>query len=523
MAGKRKLVNLDAMIPRADFAVQPEAKTPATDKIGGLSIADLRKDSLILPNLRKPDFQRETNHWTPAQVSILINCFVTGELIPSVILWQSPAYLFVIDGGHRLSALRAWVENDYGDGTLSLQLFGTEISKEQKKAAAETRKLVEDSTGSWQEWQAKNQVPDLPEEERKRVNLLMARALPLQWVNGDAEKAESSFYRINTQGTPLDDVEELLIRNRKKPIPIAARSILRAGMGHKYWSRFAPDKGKQIEQRARDVFELLFVPDVDPPLKTLDLPLGGNAGVRSALQVLIEFILIANRNQQNHPDTVASQPDDADGDGTLTALGRTLGLARRITGHDHGSLGLHPAVYFYGPAGRHSPALFMGVSTLIASKLENNDKAFFRRFTKVRKSLEDLLLSKRHLLAAIVQQSRSGKRPATIAALFEYMIESIDGGTVPTDMQLVEKAGVSGTVIAGSESAVGKSFSDETKSEVFLRKALEAALRCAVCGGYLSVEKSVSYDHKIGLKDGGMGYQGNCDLTHPYCNQAIKQ
>lgn len=30
----------------------------------------------------------------------------------------------MIDGGHRLSALRAWVEDDYGDGHISHQLLG---------------------------------------------------------------------------------------------------------------------------------------------------------------------------------------------------------------------------------------------------------------------------------------------------------------------------------------------------------------------------------------------------------------
>src|SRR4051794_11511525 len=49
--------------------------------------------------LRKPGFQRETNHWTPVQVVSLIQCFVEGDLIPSVILWSSPTSVFVIDGG----------------------------------------------------------------------------------------------------------------------------------------------------------------------------------------------------------------------------------------------------------------------------------------------------------------------------------------------------------------------------------------------------------------------------------------
>jgi hypothetical protein len=105
-------VVLDGMIRRADFAQQAEASTiDLGDKI---MISQLSGRSPLLRLLRKPDFQRETNHWTPDQVASFISSFARGELIPSLILWKSDSYVFVIDGGHRLSALRAWIENDYG-------------------------------------------------------------------------------------------------------------------------------------------------------------------------------------------------------------------------------------------------------------------------------------------------------------------------------------------------------------------------------------------------------------------------
>src|SRR5580704_10113678 len=66
-----------------------------------------------------PDFQRETTEWDPQRVVGLIQTFIEGDLVPAVILWQNKELLFVIDGSHRLSALTAWVHNDYGDGQLS--------------------------------------------------------------------------------------------------------------------------------------------------------------------------------------------------------------------------------------------------------------------------------------------------------------------------------------------------------------------------------------------------------------------
>ncbi len=310
MASRKRFVNLDAMIPRADFALIENADIPSSGQIQTISLRDFQEDAPLLPNLRKPDFQRETNHWTPVQVVSLIQCFVEGDLIPSVILWSSPSAVFVIDGGHRLSALRAWLMDDYGEGPLSQQFFGYQINEDQKKAARETRKLVENTVGSWLHWSTRNQQSDLPEAERKRVKSLSTRAIPVQWVLGDAERAEASFFKINKQGTPLDSVETLLISNRKRPCAIAARSIIQAGMGHKYWSRFESEKRKAIEEKSRELYQVLFEPEVNTPIKTLDLPLGGGVGVRAALELLIDFILVASRNQEGKPVTVHDQPED---------------------------------------------------------------------------------------------------------------------------------------------------------------------------------------------------------------------
>src|SRR3546814_965984 len=117
------------MITREDFAVKSSQSSPHYDKQDKISIRDFTADGLLGSLLRKPDFQRETNHWTPEQVVSLLECYVEGDLIPSVILWQSETATFVIDGGHRLSVLRAWIEDDYGDGHLSLSYFGIRSEK----------------------------------------------------------------------------------------------------------------------------------------------------------------------------------------------------------------------------------------------------------------------------------------------------------------------------------------------------------------------------------------------------------
>ena len=96
-------------------------------------------DHFFATRLRKPDFQRETAHWSPDKVVELVRSFVDADLIPAVILWQAGSFSFVIDGAHRLSALIAWVLDDYGDQKRSLEFFGGRISEEQRRVAERTR------------------------------------------------------------------------------------------------------------------------------------------------------------------------------------------------------------------------------------------------------------------------------------------------------------------------------------------------------------------------------------------------
>jgi hypothetical protein len=521
MASRANLVNLDAMIKRADFASEASDES-LFENVSTISVRDFTKGGLIGPSLRKPDFQRETNHWTPQQVVSLLECFTNGDLIPSVILWQSPTYLFVIDGGHRLSVLRAWIEDDYGDGPLSHSYFGNEISKEQRLLAERTRRLIAEKVGSWQHFQAKVENDGLDVAERKRVNAIISRGLPIQWVKGDADKAESSFFKINTKGTPLDSVEELLLKSRKRPISIAARAVIRSGKGHKYWSAFPENMAVRIESVAKDLHKTLFEPEIKRPIKTLDLPLGGSKGVRVSLQVLIDFMLIANRNQQGMPKDVYGVPEDDSGEATVQALQKGVRLANRVTGNDGGSLGLHPAVYFYGPSGRHSSPMFMGTMKVLGEKLANNDPSFFRKFTKVRSELEKALILNKDLIATVLQKTLSSKRVDVYAAILEQTIASLDVGESVDDEFIVKASGLNGKLITGTAEVQGKSFSEDIKSQAFIYSALASAMKCPICHGYLDPDKSVSYDHVIRLREAGTASFDNCQLTHPYCNQSVK-
>ena len=143
-----KLVNLDAMIKREDLEVEPGLQNYAGG--GGIPVTDLVKGRLHYSLLRKPGFQRETNDWDIDNVVTFINSFRDGHLIPSLILWRSQnGYSFVIDGAHRLSALIAWVNDDYGDRGISRDFFDHKIPKAQERNAKECRERVAAEVGTY--------------------------------------------------------------------------------------------------------------------------------------------------------------------------------------------------------------------------------------------------------------------------------------------------------------------------------------------------------------------------------------
>lgn len=513
-------VILDAMIPRADFAATEEAYE--MDLFQNFPIGTLDRDSPIRPLLRKPDFQRETNHWTPQQQAVFIASFLDNELIPALILWKSPRYVFVIDGGHRLSALRSWMEDDYGDGDVSRSFYKHGISSDQLKIARRARKLIEHSVGKFSTLKAivRGEVQG-SEAEKARASRLFTRALALQWVQGNAAVAESSFFKINSQGTPLDDTEEMLLRNRRKSVAVAARAVVRAATGHKYWSAFSGKSQEEIEHLAAELYGLLFDPELETPIKTLDLPLGGTTSPVDALSLLIEFFTICDQTG-NGPRPIEDYADDSDGNDTIRLLKISSRIMERITGNSPGSLGLHPAVYFYNERGKHSRFLFLGMVDLIAQRLRNNDDDFFKRFTSARERLERFLLENKSLIGIILQNTNRNSRVYRIRIMFEYLVGEYFRGNDVSPEGMISILGVKGRFFDITTSAESAKFSDDAKSEIYISAAVRSAPKCPICKGLLFPLKSVSYDHLQRVREGGFGDSSNGQMTHPYCNSAIR-
>lgn len=515
-----KRVVLDAMIKRADFAQQ--AESVSLELGSSLKLEEIAGKSPISKILRKPDFQRETNHWSPPQIASLIRSFVHGELIPALILWKSESFVFVVDGGHRLSALKAWVENDYGDGALSYSFFNGEIDPDQKAIANVTRRLVEKEVGRYSTFHGMSESDLASDPLNSKLHAtIFSRALHVQWIQGNQEVAESSFFKINSQGTPLDQTEELLLKHRRKSYAIAARSIVRAGTGHKYWSKFDQSVQAEIEKQSSIQNDLLFQPNAKEPIKTLDLPLGGTHSPVDALKYLIDIFSLVD-GAFDAKKQMTSLSEDEDGSETLQLLKRSAKVITRLAGNDAASLGLHPAIYFYTERGKHSRFLFLGVVKLISNVIRDNNKDWFRKFTRVRKKIEETLHNRKSLINQGLANVNSSTRIERVADLISFMVAEYDQGKDIDDQSILKVLGLEGS--AGNLQIIDapEGFSTDTKSAAFLQVAIQTAPSCSICGGLLHTIKSVSYDHSVPKVAGGLGTLENAQLVHPYCNTAIK-
>jgi hypothetical protein len=368
--------NLDAFLPREDFYA--EGNKPKINEFQEMGLSDLRT---LAPVLRKPDFQRTTDDWDPERIMQFIKSFAEGDVIPGVIFWASPTTgnIFVIDGAHRVSAILAWIADDYGDGEKSRKFAGYQESADQIDAAKITRNLVDHGVGPFQKISEAFIKSKATQRQKKLATSMTAMRFKIQWLQGNAEKAEESFYRINLRSVPLDRTEIKLIRERKKPNTISTRAIVQNAGGHPFWRTF-PDAHKQaVIKRAQQIHSLLFDPPLREPIKTAHVPIGGKAYAGTAMELSLALVEFANKTPI--PGRISSR--------TVDALDKTFKLISKINGNDIGCLGLHPAVYFYSHAtGKHQPSALMAVAEWVNSFDANRRK----EFTSVRKYFEDFLI-----------------------------------------------------------------------------------------------------------------------------------
>ena len=509
-------VNLDALIPREDFEVLTEgSEAPRKDSI---QITELEQGQFFYEALRKPDFQRETGEWDAKRVVGLIRSFIEDDLIPAVILWRNKDLLFVIDGSHRLSALIAWVQDDYGDGDRSQKFFNYTIPQEQLNIAKRCRKTVEAEFGSYKHHKEAIKNPNAYGPDiHKRALRFGSLSIALQWVKGTPATAEASFIRINQQAAIIMPQELELIQSRKKPNTIAARAIIRRGTGHKYWYPFGEAEKRKIETLGTTIHKLIFDPPLTAPIKSLDMPAGGSVYASPALPMVYDFI--------NLSVGTPSKDDDSTGERTVDYLSRCQRAMKLILSNDPSSLGLHPAVYFYSWTGKQQPVLFLAIASLII-EMERSQR--LPEFIERRKAFEDFLINHRTLLNQLIRKfgTKGYEERSHLGKFYRLILKLIGEARSADDIisTLIQDTAYNYLQPAESpyEVGVAKPFSSRMKPGLIIKELLAVAPRCPICHGIVP-SQAMSVDHIESIKKGGVANPENAQITHPYCNTGYKE
>ncbi len=506
----RNVVNLDALIPRADL-FGDQARAISDDST--IRITDLEPCSTY-DRLRKPDFQRETANWSPVQVADLVQTFANLDIVPSLVLWENGPHIFVIDGAHRLSALIAWVRDDYGDGSISRERFKGAIPAQQMAMHLETQRLVNSGPGTWANFKARFPGFDM-------------KGLDVQWIRGKTpQQAADSFIRINQGGTPIDRLEVRILRAPKAALSVATRAITRGGSGNEYWKHFASEEAKaDVPALGKEIHDLLFQPPLRTPIKTMDLPLAGAEYGMGVVRLCFDLVALANglkvAGSSAGGVTNESFPADETGSDTRRYLKRVRSEIWRVLSTESNSFGLHPGLYFYSSAGAFQPVALLNMIAWLRELDRRNALATFR---KARGRFEALVMAHPVIMKPPLHLLGTGGRSRPkMLKLFDDVLEAV---AASSDLDAVWRSlGEKYKRLAGDEieeaetvekGAPGGKFRTDTKSAISLFE-LSSVSKCPLCGGLLHPNGKVM-DHPIKKADGGWSGVSDGRWVHPVCN-----
>ncbi len=569
MANPILRVYLDHHI-RRDNLLYRRQETPQDLVVGSanwLGIEQLRDKKHLL---RKPDFQRATWAWSPEDCVSLLKCVLDQQVIPSVILWLSPErHWYVLDGGHRLSVVLAWIEDDWGDRRTHDEYRDERLRQFSAKAGRQVRELLKkNDIAPFQEYlDAERRYVEVTAERGRPEKLLSAReqqfsllvrqwqsesiGFPLLWVKGDYERAEQSFININKSGRRLSPWETTLVEHRNSSFARAVMSISHVTDKEHCWPSDDPavqsdpysrSQIAEILELVEDLHALLFEPAYETPIRRPDQPLLAPPYSRPEMKPgwLSELLTIAEGNKGQATETRKLLKRDSRAPvRDMVAQGNLLlrnakDVVDNILGLSPRSLGLQPLVYFYNQYGTYVRSLLYGMVFWLNRGSEADILARKKVFTLHRGSFEAVLLDKKDaIIARIGRRIGSGPEVTLPTALYfngllELLIEYRDEVNLMEFQQahdrLLEDLGAQKE--AGEEQSdkesTQRAFRGKAKAGVVVRDFLKSFLICDICGGRYYPDSSTQVDHRVEYSKGGRTTVENGRLLHNFCNNNRK-
>ncbi|MCY0913818.1 GmrSD restriction endonuclease domain-containing protein [Massilia antarctica] len=511
----------------------------------------------MFSSIVKPDFQRATCAWTPENCVTFLNSVIRGRIIPSIILWRSSetGLLYVLDGAHRLSVLRAWMHDDWGDK-------GGDFYQDDEnrpsiiKAAHMTRDAVNNSIGPFADFMTAHKelmditfkggaaMLELSSEKADKARfysdaIQSSRTLHAQWEDGDYSAAEESFLAINRHGVRLDQLESLLIEHRNGSMARVIMSIANAGAPGHYWPDLPVSDSIQdvIRQklasfngRCRQLHQTLFVPPFDTRVTDVNVPFLVSPGHFRKQQHLIEFLPLLSEgspvSEERYPELLGKDrfADACDlvlnADELLTVLETKL---EHLGGASTASLSLAlvPLIYWYSRKGAFGRGLVYGWANWLLSGSKSEVQERKIAFSAVRGDLERALTRYKDEFSDVQHSVGGGfkslsKLTKFIQELVTVLIESRAEDETARDGKVQQLFGFKPA--STGKGGKGRGFTKATRAEINVRELLGSAVKCEICDGVIDLKQGVQYDHKHHAALGGSNKPDNGRPTHPFCN-----
>ncbi|MBZ0317889.1 MAG: DUF262 domain-containing protein [Anaerolineae bacterium] len=563
-------VYLDHLIKRESLRYQRPNRKPERERWlpnpnKGLELRDLQPTSTSSREkyLRKPDFQRSTWAWTPEDCLLLLESLYNGQVIPSIIMWSNEenGIQYILDGGHRISVVLAWLRNEWEDPISSRPDRDINDEIRIKRAAQEVRKLVKAHIGEISEFKAAAQELDELLDEAAEVarhkmgerrfkqarfyqRLLMGEiAFHILWVEGNYQKAEQSFLRINKSGRQLTDWETKLVENRNSSLARIVMSLTSLESLAHYWPGEESEqrldsallnKREMILENLHYLHDLLFSPPYQPDMKRLYQPFFAITDVNKKPYYLAELFTIIQGGKGYETETRKLLEVDRDASPTeiiergYQLIEDTIEVFTHLIGANWQSLSIIPVVYFYTESGKYVRSLLYGMIYWLFAGTDEEILDRKRLFTLHRAKFEQILLdNKEDVVGGIGRKTGSGTEiTAQTAQYFHTVLEllikyndDIDSeGFMKEYEELTDDLTGRRKTPRSQTVSSSPSFTPRQKSTKMIQAHLNWASRCEICGGFLDPQMGVQHDHITQRFRGGSTTLDNQRIVHPFCN-----
>ncbi len=570
MAKPRLTVYLDHLISRDNlFYKRPTTagiEHPRRDDF--LNIKQLYGEDSEAYLLKKPDFQRATWSWTPEDCVDLLYAVLNEQVVPSVIMWLSEdGTKFILDGGHRISVLLAWIKDDWGDRLPAGSFKDDSLERASKEAALKVRDALKD-IGTFDEYiRAEKRYRELDEQGKKSSAEIIAAmdsvsydyamkarrwksvavGFPVLWVKGDYKTAEQSFLKINKTGRQLSKWETKLVENRTSSMARAVMSIAEFQQASRFWplndeevrgSKNLSEKAETIIQIVNELHELLFLPIYETPIKQPVQPLVATPFTKPETKpaIVAEILTITEGLKGRLTETERLIQKD-NGAPPYVLIPNGLNLLKHakddvlsVYGNNPRSLLLMPLVYFYSDQGRYVRSLLYGMLYWINYGSPTKD-VFNRKilFSVHRQAFEQILIEhKEEIIRRITRRIGSGSEVTYQTAsyfhgllkLFIKHNDQIESDEFKSDHKdLIENLGKpNGKAFPQKQESVSRTFTQTQKTTANVKDFLTLFPKCEICGGRYYPGLFTQADHIEERRKGGKTTVPNLRNTHPFCN-----